>query len=60
MENISRHLRVSSSGQNFGFSDLAKPLTNPTWHKQTFQWAPEAENSFETLKGALCNARIAL
>jgi hypothetical protein len=41
-----------------GFSNIAKPLTKLTEEKQTFQWTPEVEAAFQTLKGALCAAPI--
>jgi hypothetical protein len=42
-----------------GFTDIAKPLTKLTEEKQAFQWAPEVEAFFQTLKEALCTAPIA-
>jgi hypothetical protein len=37
---------------------MAKPLTKLTEQKQFFQWTPEVETAFQTLKGALCAAPI--
>jgi hypothetical protein len=39
-----------------GFADIAKPLTRLMEEKRTFQWTPEVEASFQTLKEALCTA----
>jgi hypothetical protein len=39
-----------------GFADIAKPLTRLTEEKQAFQWTPEVETAFQTLKEALCTA----
>jgi hypothetical protein len=36
-----------------GFANIAKPLTELPEQKQSFQWIPEVEGAFETLKGAL-------
>jgi hypothetical protein len=41
-----------------GFANIAKPLTKVTKQKQTFQWTPEVEAAFKSLKGALCTAPI--
>jgi hypothetical protein len=41
-----------------GFANIAKPLTKLTEQKQSFQWTPEAEGAFQTLKSALCTAPI--
>jgi hypothetical protein len=41
-----------------GFANIAKPLTRLTEEKQAFQWAPEVEAAFQTLKGAFCAATI--
>jgi hypothetical protein len=41
-----------------GFANIAKPLTKLTEQKQAFQWTPEVEAGFQTLKGALCAAPI--
>jgi hypothetical protein len=41
-----------------GFANIAKPLTKLTEQKQAFQWTPEVEAAFQTLKGALCAAPI--
>jgi hypothetical protein len=41
-----------------GFVNIAKPLTKLTEQKQAFQWTPEVEAAFQTLKGALCAAPI--
>ena len=41
-----------------GFANIAKPLTKLTEEKQPFQWTPEVEAAFQTLKGALCAAPI--
>jgi hypothetical protein len=40
------------------FADIAKALTKPVKEKQTFQWTPEVEASFQSLKEALCTTRI--
>jgi hypothetical protein len=39
------------------FSNIAKPLTKLI-EKQAFQWTPEVEAAFQTLKKALCTAPI--
>jgi hypothetical protein len=41
-----------------GFANVAKPLTKLTEEKQAFQWTPEVEAVFQTLKEALCTAPI--
>jgi hypothetical protein len=41
-----------------GFTNIAKPLTKLTEEKQAFQWTPEVETTFQTLKEALCTAPI--
>jgi hypothetical protein len=41
-----------------GFTDIAKPLTRVTEEKRAFQWTPEVEAAFQTLKGALCTSPI--
>jgi hypothetical protein len=41
-----------------GFADIAKPLTRLTDEKQPFQWTPEVETAFQTLKEALCTTPI--
>jgi hypothetical protein len=41
-----------------GFANIAKPLTKLTEEKQPFQWTPEVETAFQTLKGALCASPI--
>jgi hypothetical protein len=41
-----------------GFANIAKPLTKLTEQKSSFQWTPEAEAAFQTLKRALCAAPI--
>jgi hypothetical protein len=40
------------------FANIAKLLTRLTEQKQTFQWTPEMDAAFQTLKGALCAAPI--
>ncbi|GJU11714.1 putative reverse transcriptase domain-containing protein [Tanacetum coccineum] len=40
------------------FSKIAKPITILTRKSKTFDWGEEQENSFQTLKGKLCNAPI--
>jgi hypothetical protein len=40
------------------FANIAKPLTRLTEEKQAFQWTPEVEAAFQTLKGALCAAPL--
>jgi hypothetical protein len=37
-----------------GISNIAKQLTQLTERKQSFQWTPEVEDTFQSLKGALC------
>jgi hypothetical protein len=39
-------------------ANIAKPLTKLTEEKQAFQWTPEVEAAFQTLKEALCTAPI--
>jgi hypothetical protein len=39
-----------------GFANTAKPLNKLTEQKQSFQWTPEVEATFQMLKGALCAA----
>jgi hypothetical protein len=41
-----------------GFTNIAKPITKFTEQKQAFQWTPEVEAAFQTLKGDLCAAPI--
>jgi hypothetical protein len=41
-----------------GFANIAKPLTKLTEQKHAFQWTPEVEAAFQTLKGALCAVPI--
>jgi hypothetical protein len=41
-----------------GFVDIAKLLTKLMEEKQAFQWTPEVESIFQTLKEALCIAPI--
>jgi hypothetical protein len=41
-----------------GFADIAKPLKKLTELKQFFQWTPEVDAAFQTLKGTLCAAPI--
>jgi hypothetical protein len=41
-----------------GFANIAKPLTTLIEQKQSFQWTPEVEAAFHTLKEALCAAPI--
>jgi hypothetical protein len=41
-----------------GFANIAKLLTTLTEEKQAFQWTPEVEAAFQTLKGVLCAAPI--
>jgi hypothetical protein len=41
-----------------GFANITKPLTKLTEQKQSFQWTPEPEGAFQTLKGALCTVPI--
>jgi hypothetical protein len=41
-----------------GFANIAKPVTKLTEQKQSFQWTPEVEASFQMLKGALYAAPI--
>jgi hypothetical protein len=40
------------------FASIAKLLTKLMEEKQTFQWIPEVEAAFQTLKEALCTAPI--
>jgi hypothetical protein len=40
------------------FANTAKPLTKLTEEKRAFQWTPEVETAFETLKETLCTAPI--
>jgi hypothetical protein len=42
----------------FCFANIAKPLTKLTEEKQAFQWTPEVEAAFQTLKVALCTDPI--
>ncbi|XP_037382666.1 uncharacterized protein LOC119258442, partial [Talpa occidentalis] len=39
-----------------GFADLAQPLYEATREKVTFQWTPQMQQSFESLKRALLSA----
>jgi hypothetical protein len=41
-----------------GFANIAEQLTKLTQQKQFFQWTPEAEGAFQTLKRALFTAPI--
>jgi hypothetical protein len=41
-----------------GFANIAKLLTKLTEEKQAFQWTPEVEAAFQTLKEALCTAYL--
>ena len=41
-----------------GFADIAKPLTRLTEEKRKFEWSPEAEVAFASLKEALCAAPV--
>jgi len=41
-----------------GFPDIAKPLTRMTEEKWTFEWSPEAQTAFQSLKEAMCTARV--
>jgi hypothetical protein len=41
-----------------GFANIAKPLTKLREQKQAFQWTPEVEVAFQTLKRALSAAPI--
>jgi hypothetical protein len=41
-----------------GFADIAKPLIRMTEEKRTFEWSPEAEAAFLSLKEALCTAPV--
>jgi hypothetical protein len=41
-----------------GFVNIAKLLTKCMKEKQAFQWTPEVEATFQTLKEALCTAPI--
>jgi hypothetical protein len=41
-----------------GFANVAKPLTKFTEWKQAFQWTPEVEAAFETIKETLCTVPI--
>jgi hypothetical protein len=41
-----------------GFSNISKPLTKLTEEKQPFQWTPDVEAPFQTLKRALCATPI--
>ncbi|GJV92777.1 putative reverse transcriptase domain-containing protein [Tanacetum coccineum] len=40
------------------FSKIAKPLIVLTQKSKTFDWGEEKENSFQTLKGKLCDASV--
>jgi hypothetical protein len=40
------------------FANIAKMLTKLTEEKQAFQWTPEVEAAFQTLREALCTAPI--
>ncbi|GKD34026.1 hypothetical protein Tco_1249535 [Tanacetum coccineum] len=40
------------------FSKIAKPLTVLTQKSKTFDWGEEQENTFQTLKGKLCDAPV--
>jgi hypothetical protein len=41
-----------------GFAIILEQLTKHTEQKQSFQWTPDAEGAFQTLKRALCTASI--
>jgi hypothetical protein len=41
-----------------GFTNIGKPLTKLAEEQQPFQWIPEIETAFQTLKGALCASPI--
>jgi hypothetical protein len=41
-----------------GFANIAKPLTKLTEQNQPFQWTPEVEAAFHTLKGVLCTVPV--
>jgi hypothetical protein len=41
-----------------GFADIAKPLTRLAEEKRTFEWSPEAEAAFRSVKEALCTAPV--
>jgi hypothetical protein len=41
-----------------GFANIAKPLTRLTEEKRMFEWSPEAEAAFRSLKEALCTASV--
>jgi hypothetical protein len=53
-------LRLCTYSRRFihGFADIAKILTRLTEEKRTFEWSPEAEASFRSLKEALCTAPV--
>jgi hypothetical protein len=40
------------------FADIDKPLTRVTEEKRTFEWSPESEIAFRSLKEALCTAPV--
>jgi hypothetical protein len=40
------------------FTNIAKPLTTLMEEKGAFQWTPEVEAAFQTLKKSLCTAPI--
>ena len=40
------------------FVDIAKPLIRLNEEKRTFECSPEAETTFQSLKGAMCTARV--
>jgi hypothetical protein len=41
-----------------GFTDIAKPLTQLTEEKGTYQWFPETDADFRSLKESLCTAPV--
>lgn len=41
-----------------GFADIAKPLTQFMEEEQTYQWTPEADAAFWSLKESLCMAPV--
>jgi hypothetical protein len=41
-----------------GFADIAKPLIRLTEEKRTFEWSPEEEAAFQSLKQVLCTASL--
>jgi len=40
------------------FADITKPLTRLTEEKWTFEWFPQVETAFQSLKEALCTALV--